>query len=104
MKDEVDRRASDLQELTIAVDTRERYPYKFAGRPVEQERVALPVGDYAVRHGDQPIAAVERKTPEDFTKSLVDGSLNLGCRPTRPTTAARFRTRPARYRGSSTSS
>ena len=70
------RRASDLQQLTIEVDTRERYPYKFAGRPVERQRTTLPVGDYAVRHAEQLIAVVERKTPEDFTKSLVDGSLN----------------------------
>jgi len=70
------RRASQLDQLTILVDTRERYAYKFAGRPVERERTALPVGDYAVRHADQLIVSVERKTPEDFTKSLVDGSLN----------------------------
>lgn len=70
------RRASQLDQLTIAIDTRERYPYKFNGRPVERQRTALPVGDYAVRHGDRLIAAVERKTLEDFTKSLVDGSLN----------------------------
>jgi hypothetical protein len=70
------RRASDLEQLTILVDTRERYPYKFAGRPVERRRVALPVGDYAIRHAEQLIAVVERKTPEDCAKSLVDGSLN----------------------------
>jgi hypothetical protein len=70
------RRASQLEQLTILVDTRERYPYKFARRPVERERIALPIGDYAVRHGERLIAVVERKTPEDFTKSLVDGSLN----------------------------
>jgi ERCC4-type nuclease len=70
------RRASQLEQLTIEIDTRERYPYKFGGRPVEHQHSALPAGDYAVRHGDQIIAAVERKTPEDFTKSLIDGSLN----------------------------
>jgi ERCC4 domain len=70
------RRASQLTELTIVVDTRERYPYKFAGRAVDRQRGALPVGDYAVRHDDRLIAVVERKTPEDFTKSLIDGSLN----------------------------
>jgi hypothetical protein len=70
------RRASKLEQLTILVDTRERYPYKFAGRPVERERMALAVGDYAVRDGERLIAVVERKTPEDFTTSLVDGSLN----------------------------
>src|SRR5215216_276792 len=56
------RRASQLDQLTIDIDTRERYPYKFAGRPVERQRTAL--------------AVVERKTLEDFTKSLIDGSLN----------------------------
>jgi ERCC4 domain-containing protein len=70
------RRASQLDELTILVDTRERYPYKFAGRPVDRQRAALAVGDCAVRHGDKLVASVERKTLEDFTKSLVDGSLN----------------------------
>jgi ERCC4-type nuclease len=70
------RRASQLDQLTILVDTRERYPYRFSGRPVQRERAALPVGDYAIRHADRLIAAVERKTPEDFTKSLIDGSLN----------------------------
>ena len=70
------RRASQLDQLTIEVDTRERYPYKFAGRPVQRQRTALPVGDYAIRDGERLIACVERKTPEDFSKSLVDGSLN----------------------------
>ncbi len=70
------RRASELDTLTIAVDTRERYPYRFAGRAVECERRTLRVGDYAVRVGDELIAAVERKTLEDFCKALVDGALN----------------------------
>ncbi len=70
------RRASDLEALTITVDTRERYPYRFAGRPVERERDALRVGDYAVRAGDTLLAVVERKTLEDLTKALVDGALN----------------------------
>lgn len=70
------RRASELDQLTIDVDTRERYPYKFAGRPVERQRTALPIGDYAIRDGERLVACVERKTLEDFTNSLVDGSLN----------------------------
>jgi hypothetical protein len=70
------RRASKLGQLTITIDTRERYPYKFSGRPVEPQRAALPVGDYAIHHDKRLIAAVERKTPEDFAKSLIDGSLN----------------------------
>jgi ERCC4-type nuclease len=70
------RRASQLEQLAIEIDTRERYPYKFVGRPVDRQRSALDVGDYAVRHGEQLVGVVERKTPEDFNKSLIDGSLN----------------------------
>ena len=70
------RRASELRLLTIVIDSRERYPYRFAGRSVERQRDALPAGDYAVRLDDRLIAAVERKTPEDFTSALVDGGLN----------------------------
>jgi len=70
------RRASGLLGLTIEIDTRERYPYKFAGRPVTAQRCALTAGDYAVRHQDRLLASVERKTLEDFTRSLIDGSLN----------------------------
>jgi hypothetical protein len=71
------RRASGYAHLVIEVDTRERYPYKFAQRPVETERTALGVGDYGVRSGPELVAAVERKKPADFTKSLVDGSLGF---------------------------
>jgi hypothetical protein len=70
------RKPSGLDRVAIAVDSRERYPYRFAGRPVDRERRALPVGDYAVLAGEQVLAAVERKTLEDLTSSLVDGSLN----------------------------
>jgi len=71
------RRAAGLSSLRIEVDTRERYPYRFAGRPVERPRVALPAGDYAVRDGDRVVAAVERKTLENFATSAVDGSIGL---------------------------
>lgn len=69
------QRAAGLSELLIYVDTRERYPYRFAGRPVETERLALAAGDYAVRSDERIAAAVERKTLEDFVKALIDGSL-----------------------------
>lgn len=71
------RRASGIERLVIEVDTRERYPYKFAGRPVETERKALGRGDYAVRVNDDLVAVVERKSLQDFGKALVDGSLNF---------------------------
>jgi hypothetical protein len=69
------RRASGVQSLLVEVDSRERYPYKFAGKPVERRRGPLPCGDYAVLHEERVLASVERKTLEDLAKSLVDGSL-----------------------------
>jgi len=61
--------------FTILIDPRERYPYRFAGRDVEIERVVLLAGDYAVAYGEATAAAVERKTLENFTASLSDGTL-----------------------------
>ena len=61
--------------LRVLVDSRERYPYGFAGRQVESQRVALPAGDYAVARGEEVIATVERKTFENLVASLSDGTL-----------------------------
>lgn len=61
--------------LEIAVDTRERYPYRFSGRVEATIRCALPAGDYGVRCDGELVAAVERKTLENFTSSLSDGTL-----------------------------
>ena len=72
------RRAGGLQELTILVDTRERYPWRFGRQQgVTLERRALPAGDYAVEAPGtgQLAAVVERKTLPDLAGSLVDGSL-----------------------------
>ena len=41
------------------------------------QRAALAIGDYAVLEGERLVAAVERKTFEDFVKSLVDGKLGF---------------------------
>jgi len=68
-------RASGRLELVIVVDTRERYPYKFAQRQLTLERRALPAGDYAVEHDGEVVASVERKRLGDLTSDLVDGSL-----------------------------
>ena len=72
------RRAAGLERLTILVDTRERYPWRFASqRAVSTERRALPAGDYAVEApGGELLAVVERKTLADLSGSLVDGSLS----------------------------
>jgi ERCC4-type nuclease len=70
-------RAGGGEPLVITIDTRERYPYKFAGRAVESRRSALASGDYAVLDGERVLAAVERKTLEDLVKSLIDGKLGF---------------------------
>jgi hypothetical protein len=71
------RRVSDLRgELLIVVDTRERYPYRFARQQATTERASLVAGDYAVRDGSgQVLAAVERKTAADLGSSLSNGTL-----------------------------
>ena len=69
------RRASFLPEFTITVDTRERYPYKFARQQAAVEQGKLPVGDYGVLHDDEVIALVERKSLADLSKGLTDGGL-----------------------------
>ncbi|MGD8684052.1 MAG: ERCC4 domain-containing protein [Chloroflexota bacterium] len=73
------RRISDLAgTLTILVDTRERYPYRFAKQQAESKREALPAGDYAVRDAaGRIVAAVERKTIGDLAGSLNNGSLTF---------------------------
>ena len=73
------RRISDLPgPITILVDTRERYPYRFAKQQAQTERETLPAGDYAVRDADgRIVAAVERKTIHDLAGSLNNGSLTF---------------------------
>lgn len=69
------RRASGHVDLEILIDTRERYPYRFARQQATTVRQALPAGDYAVVHDGRIAAAVERKSLANLTSSLVDGSL-----------------------------
>ena len=71
------RRVGDLPErMTILVDTREHYPYRFANQQTDVSREALPAGDYAVRDASgRIVAAVERKTIGDLASSLNGGSL-----------------------------
>ncbi len=72
----VPRRRALASGFSIAVDSRERYPYRFAGRDVQTERAALGAGDYAVRDEDGVIvAAVERKSLENLATTLSDGTL-----------------------------
>jgi hypothetical protein len=70
------RRASGLAELEIVVDTRERYPFRFVKQQATTSREALSAGDYAVRRPDGSIiAVVERKSIDDLSASLNDGTL-----------------------------
>ncbi len=61
--------------LVVAVDTREKYGWRFADRQVTIERRALPTGDYAAIAGEAVVAVVERKTLANLATSLSDGSL-----------------------------
>jgi len=61
--------------FTIHVDTREKYPFRFARRDVAIEHSAIAAGDYAVRDGDRWLAVVERKSIEDLIGSLSSGTL-----------------------------
>ena len=69
------RRAAELAHLTILVDTRERYPYKFTQQQASIERQALPAGDYGIADDDQIVAVVERKSLDDLVRRLIDGQL-----------------------------
>jgi ERCC4 domain len=69
------RRASGEAELQIVVDTRERYPYRFAGQQATVSRSALPAGDYGVALDGEIVAVVERKSLADLAGRLVDGNL-----------------------------
>ncbi len=63
--------------LAIAVDSRERYPWRFAGKPAALERRDLPVGDYAIVEEGLVVAAVERKRVADLASAAVSGTLRL---------------------------
>jgi ERCC4 domain len=72
----IPRRRSLAGPVTITVDTRERYPYKFTHQGAETVRASLTAGDYAIYDQDGTIiAAVERKTLENLAGTLSDGTL-----------------------------
>lgn len=72
------RRASGLAEVAIVVDSRERYPYRFAKQQATTRRAALQAGDYAVMsEAGMPVAAIERKSLADLAASLNNGTLTF---------------------------
>lgn len=58
-------------ELVIAVDSAERYPWRFPGATVRRRR--LPVGDYALLQGERTVATIERKSFDNLLGDI--GSL-----------------------------
>ena len=68
-------RAGGRPELTVLVDAHERYAWTFTGQQVRTVTRPLAVGDYAVEHEDQVVAAVERKSLDDLVTTLTTGKL-----------------------------
>ncbi|MEX2501077.1 MAG: ERCC4 domain-containing protein [Trueperaceae bacterium] len=68
--------------LTIAIDTRERYPWRFASYPVTTARRRLPAGDYGVFEGpednDGLLAVVERKRAHELATGALSGAFQMG--------------------------
>ncbi len=72
----IPRRRSLAEPVTIIVDTRERYPYRFAQQGAETVRATVAAGDYAVHASDgNLLAAVERKSLDNLAATLSDGTL-----------------------------
>ncbi|MDE3102905.1 MAG: ERCC4 domain-containing protein [Chloroflexota bacterium] len=63
--------------LEIAIDAKERYPWRFTGAAATTIRRDLPVGDYAIVRDGSVVAAVERKTVADLSTAAVAGTLGL---------------------------
>jgi hypothetical protein len=70
-------RAAALADLTILVDSYERYAYKFSDKQVTLARQPLSCGDYAVERDGRLIASVERKSLADLVSSLLTGKLRF---------------------------
>jgi hypothetical protein len=72
----IPRRRSLAEPVTIAVDTRERYSYRFAQQGAETVRATVAAGDYAIHSTDgKLVAAVERKSLDNLASTLSDGTL-----------------------------
>jgi ERCC4-type nuclease len=72
----IPRRRTLADPVTITVDTRERYPYRFARQSPLTLRATISAGDYAVHAPDGTLlAAVERKSLDNLASTLSDGTL-----------------------------
>jgi hypothetical protein len=70
-------RAAGIAELTILVDAREQYPYRFGDAQVSLVKRALPCGDYAAAAQGRLVASVERKSLPDLVTSVTSGRLRF---------------------------
>lgn len=64
------------QVLDIVVDVRERYAYGFSHQQASTHKAPLRAGDYAITSGETVIAAVERKSVEDLSSTLLSGKMS----------------------------
>ena len=72
----VPRRRTLVEPVTITIDTRERYPYRFHHQGAGTVRATVAAGDYAIHATDgRLLAAVERKSLDNLASTLSDGSL-----------------------------
>ena len=69
------RPTRDAGPLEIIVDAHERYAWRFSQQQVSTRKQRLDAGDYAVELDGRVVAAVERKSLEDLSSSLLNGKL-----------------------------
>lgn len=70
-------RASGIPDMTVLVDIRERYAWKFSEQQATVQKQRLDVGDYGVEAGGRLVAAIERKSMADFVAALTSGKLRF---------------------------
>ena len=63
--------------LEILVDVHERYAWKFSHQQASTHSSALRAGDYAIEVDGDLVAAVERKSLDDLSSSLLNGKLRF---------------------------
>src|ERR1043166_3547096 len=64
----VELKATPAAPLHVAIDSAERYPWRFPGATVERRK--LRAGDYALLEGDRVTAVLERKSFDNFLGDL----------------------------------
>lgn len=70
-------RGLERRTISVAVDYRERYPWRFPHQHASMERRELPAGDYGVFFGDRLVAVVERKSTTDLMNAISSGTLRM---------------------------